>query len=112
MKKVLPVITEKPMICSVRCPRKGPLGAEISLLVCEQLHENTPERCVENACDNADKYRAETLELRNVREFATHYAPRASVPAREKPRNKERFRSSIHVTRVSGTIGGASRNVF
>lgn len=40
-------------IDTVRCPRKGPLGAEISLVICGQLHDTRPENCEAYSCKKA-----------------------------------------------------------
>ena len=41
---------------TVLCPRKGPLGATISIVICGALHDNRPDACAENGCNKASFY--------------------------------------------------------
>lgn len=41
---------------SVRCPRKGPLGGEIALMICGELHQAKPENCAAVSCGNAVRF--------------------------------------------------------
>lgn len=54
---------------TVLCPRKGPLGSEISLVICGQLNEAHPDSCKAMLCHKAAFYalniRALKLMTRN-----------------------------------------------
>lgn len=49
---------------SVRCPRKGPLGAEMSVLICDQMHRAAPELCAACKCNKANELRSQIDRLR------------------------------------------------
>jgi hypothetical protein len=53
-------------VTSVKCPRKGPIPSEISLLKCGQLNDAHPERCSECRCDQAMKYAEQLASLRGT----------------------------------------------
>jgi len=54
---------------TVRCPRKGPLGSELSLIICGQMNEARPDACKAVFCSKASHYatniRALKLMTRN-----------------------------------------------
>lgn len=50
----------------MRCPRKGPIPNEISLLICSQLHEAAPQRCAECKCKQAIVFGDQIDELRAI----------------------------------------------
>lgn len=55
----------RPQACeTVNCPRKGPWGAEISLLVCDQLHSADESACARHSCTNAVFYQKSIRMLR------------------------------------------------
>lgn len=49
---------------SVRCPRKGPLGAEVSLIICEQMHDTEPGLCAQNNCRKASEFQAQIAQIK------------------------------------------------
>ena len=51
-------------VTTARCPRKGPLLPEISLLICAQLNEAHPERCEACRCTKAFAFAKQIEELR------------------------------------------------
>lgn len=53
-------------VTSVKCPRKGPIPSEISLLKCGQLYEGHPDRCADCRCTQALKYSEQLAALRGV----------------------------------------------
>jgi len=52
---------------TVTCPRKGPWGGEISVLVCDQLHEANEEACDRVSCNNAETHRLSIRVLKVLR---------------------------------------------
>lgn len=64
----LPVRREAPQqyVTTVRCPRKGPLPNEISLLICGQMHDARPERCESCGCRQALVFGKQLEELRGA----------------------------------------------
>ena len=77
-------------VTSVKCPRKGPIPSEISLLKCGQLYDGHPERCADCRCTHALKYAEQLAALRgvqrgmqqgNVVEFASRLALAHTSPA-------------------------------
>ncbi len=64
----LPVRREAPQqyVTTVRCPRKGPLPNEISLLICGQMHDFAPERCASCNCRQALVFSKQLEELRGT----------------------------------------------
>lgn len=53
-------------VTTVKCPRKGPLPSEISLLICGQMHDFTPERCDACGCRQAVVFSRQLEELRGT----------------------------------------------
>jgi hypothetical protein len=64
----LPVRRAPPIahITTARCPRKGPLLPEISLLICAQLNEAHPERCEACNCTQALAFAKQIEELKGT----------------------------------------------
>lgn len=56
---------------TVLCPRKGPLGATISVVVCGTLHSMKPEFCAENNCNKAAFYAKEIKLLHLLTKHTT-----------------------------------------
>ena len=87
-------------VTSVKCPRKGPIPSEISLLKCGQLNEAHPERCAECGCSQAFKYAEQLASLRGVhrdmqQSNAANFANRlALVGAGEKAEANQIFRDN------------------
>ena len=64
-KTVLQTVSqEEETVC---CPRKGPWGGEISVLVCDQLHEANQEACERVNCKNAETHRLSIRVLKVLR---------------------------------------------
>lgn len=42
---------------TVLCPRKGPWGADISIIICDQMYLANDKLCSEHSCKKAEKHR-------------------------------------------------------
>lgn len=79
-------------VTSVKCPRKGPIPSEISLLKCGQLYDGQPERCADCRCTQALQYAPQLAALRGVQRrvqqsSVEQFASRLSLVSQTLPAN-------------------------
>lgn len=82
-----------PQAASVRCPRKGTMGAEISVVICGQLYERKPALCQEHHCNKAviGKEKIRVLQLFSEESMGASYSSLLKKAKEEENKEEKSF---------------------